>query len=195
MRCPQCQHEIHTQVDEPGQEWHGPGHCHQAFLCTSCAPNNRQNHIKISNPREGSGHKGNMDVSLGKRVEQHGARRQEDRWDGNKLYPHPGVKYQTTIPLMVWFVYDVDVFGGALVGGDDGLSENDWCQFKNYFNDFGILTWDVGNKSKSIDFTDLTIEIKDGAFITHYLDASKVNQYDIPIPHTKFSSSTMYDDS
>ena len=77
-----------------------------------------------------------------------------------KLIP----KYKTKIPLMVRFVDDV--FGIALVGGDDGLSEDDWSQFKNDIDDFGILTWDVEDPSKSTNFLDLTIEIKDGAFIT-----------------------------
>ena len=78
----------------------------------------------------------------------------------HKLIP----KYQTTIPLVVQFVDDG--FGIALVGGDDGLSKNDQCQFKTDIDNFGILRWDVEDPSKSTEFIDLTIEIKDGAIIT-----------------------------
>ena len=65
-------------------------------------------------------------------------------------------KYRTTMPHMVRFVDDI--FGVALVGGDNGLSRNDWCQFKNEIDNFGILTWDAEDPSKSTYFLDLAIK-------------------------------------
>ena len=56
----------------------------------------------------------------------------------HKLIP----RYRTKIPFMVRFVDDF--FGLALVGGENGLSKNEWSQFKDDISDFDILTWQVG---------------------------------------------------
>ena len=74
-----------------------------------------------------------------------------------------------------------DVFGITLVGGADGLSEDGWSEFRNEIDGFGILTWDVEDPSKSTDFLDLMIKIKDGVFITQtYQKAINLYQYLTP---------------
>ena len=61
---------------------------------------------------------------------------------------------------MVRFVDNI--FGVALVGGEDGFSENEWRQFEVDSDDYDIFKWDVNEPSSSINFLDLTIEIEDG---------------------------------
>ena len=59
---------------------------------------------------------------------------------------------------MVRFVDNI--FGVALVGGEDGFSENEWRQFEVDSDDYDIFKWDVNEPSSSINFLDLTIEIE-----------------------------------
>jgi hypothetical protein len=53
-----------------------------------------------------------------------------------------------------------DVFGVWI--GSEAQFEN----FKHDLSNFGILTWDVSNLSKSVNFLDMTISIKDGQIST-----------------------------
>ena len=48
----------------------------------------------------------------------------------------------------------------VLIGGQDGMTEAEWIEFKKDVNTFGILTWDIHEPSHAIDFLDLTVEIK-----------------------------------
>ena len=90
----------------------------------------------------------------------------------HKLIPCYGQK----IPIMYRFVDDI--FGVALVGGEDGFSKNEWDQFKTDIDDFGILRWDVDKPSSSVDFLDLTIKVENGLFTTRmYQKPINIYQY------------------
>ena len=65
---------------------------------------------------------------------------------------------------MVRFVDDF--FRIALVGGESGLNENEWIQFKTDIDNFGILTWEFEEPSTTINFLDLTITIKSNLITT-----------------------------
>jgi len=62
--------------------------------------------------------------------------------------------------------YIDNLFAVFLVGRDDGMSEAEWLEFKNDFDDFGILAWEANKPSTLVDFLDLTVKIKDGSFVS-----------------------------
>ena len=49
--------------------------------------------------------------------------------------------------------------GVVLVGGDDGMTRQEWNAFKKDLAS-GLLTWEVEEPSFSVNFLDLTIHIK-----------------------------------
>ena len=72
-------------------------------------------------------------------------------------------KYGNKIPFLRRFIDDMK--GVVLVGGDDGMTRQEWNEFKKDLA-FGLLTWEVEEPSLSVNFLDLTIEIKNRAFVT-----------------------------
>jgi len=82
-------------------------------------------------------------------------------------------KYGNKLRFLKRFIDDL--FAVVLIGGDDGMSEAEWSQFKKDLNEWTeaedpdsecILTWECDEPSTSVDFLDLTVEIRDGSFIT-----------------------------
>ena len=59
-----------------------------------------------------------------------------------------------------------NIFGIALIGGEDRLSTNKWKTFQADINNFGILRWEVDKPSSRVDFLGLTINIKDGTVVS-----------------------------
>ena len=57
-----------------------------------------------------------------------------------------------------------DIKGIWLMPAENGMEK--WTEFCNDINDFGILTWDISELSKSVDFLDLTITINNGRIET-----------------------------
>ncbi len=85
-------------------------------------------------------------------------------------------RYGNKLPLISRFIGDI--FAVVLLGGDYGMSESEWLQFKNNVDNFGILTWEVDEPSTLVDFLDLTVEIKNGSFITRiYQKPMNLHQY------------------
>ena len=78
----------------------------------------------------------------------------------HRLIPKHGRK----MPLMKRFVDDI--YAIVLVGGADGISGEEWEQFKYDIDDFGILNWNVEDPSLSVDFLDLTLRIEDGNIVS-----------------------------
>ena len=64
--------------------------------------------------------------------------------------------------LLLYCRFIDDIFG-VWIGNRNGMA---WAQFKERCNDFGILKWDFFEPSKSVNFLDLTIYIKDGFILT-----------------------------
>ena len=57
-------------------------------------------------------------------------------------------------------------------------SEQDWLKFKNNVNNFGILKWDFKDPSTSLNFLDLTINIKSNKISTKpYQKGMNLYQY------------------
>ena len=54
----------------------------------------------------------------------------------------------------------------VLCGEENGPSKNEWIQFKNDIDDFGILTWNVEELSSTVDLPNLTTEIENGSITT-----------------------------
>ena len=52
-----------------------------------------------------------------------------------------------------------------MIGREDRFSGNKWKEFEVHIENFGILRWEIDEPSSSVDFFDLTIEIKDGMII------------------------------
>ena len=74
-----------------------------------------------------------------------------------------------------------DIFGIALVGEEDGFSTNEWNQFLDDIDDFGILQWDVNEPSMRVNFLDLTITIEDCIIISRtYQKPGNLFQYISP---------------
>ena len=46
------------------------------------------------------------------------------------------------------------------------MNKTEWLQFKNDVDDYAILTWECNEPSTLVDFLDLTVEIKNGSFVT-----------------------------
>ena len=57
----------------------------------------------------------------------------------------------------------IDDISGVWIGHRNSMA---WAQFKERCNDFGLLEWDFSELSKSVNFLDLTIYIKDGFILT-----------------------------
>ena len=72
--------------------------------------------------------------------------------------------YGKKIPFVVRFVDDI--FGVELVGGEDGFSVDEWSQLQVNIGDYGNLRLDVNEPSLSMNFPNLTIEIKDGTIVS-----------------------------
>ena len=90
-------------------------------------------------------------------------------------------KYGSKIKLLKRFIDDMASV--ILIGGEDGMSALEWIEFKKDVNTFGILTWEIHEPSHTIDFLDLTVEIKDGSIVTRtYQKPMNLYQY-IP-PHS-----------
>ena len=90
-------------------------------------------------------------------------------------------KYGNKLRFLKRFIDDL--FAVVLIGGNDGMSKVEWLQFKKDLDNFedSILTWDCDEPSTSVDFLDLTVEIKDGAFITRtYQKPMNLYQYILP---------------
>ena len=69
-------------------------------------------------------------------------------------------KYESKMPLLVRFIDDI--YGILKLGDDDGMSADELEQFESDLDDFGILTWDMEQPTKSVDFLDLTVTIDSG---------------------------------
>ena len=75
-------------------------------------------------------------------------------------------KYESKIPLLVRFIDDI--YGILKLGGDDGMSADELERFESDLDEFGprILTWDMEQLTKSVDFLDLTVTIDNGKVST-----------------------------
>ena len=85
-------------------------------------------------------------------------------------------KYGTKIPFFRRFIDDM--YAIVLIGGQTGLTASEWAEFKEDLDDFGLLTWEIEEPSHSVNFLDLTIEIRDGHFFTKtYQKPTNLYQY------------------
>ena len=83
------------------------------------------------------------------------------------------------MPVMLRFIDDI--YAIVLVGGKDGISMQRWKEFKEDLCNFGILKWDVGNPSLSVNFLDLTVTIEDGTIRSKtYQKPTNLHQYICP---------------
>ena len=74
-----------------------------------------------------------------------------------------------------------DIYTIVLVGGKDGVSEEDREDFNDDINDFGILKWNVEDPSLTVDFLDLTLTIEDGNIVSKtYQKPLNLYQYICP---------------
>ena len=88
-------------------------------------------------------------------------------------------KYGNKMPLMVRYIDDL--LGVALIGGEDGLSNYEWSNFKRDMDDFGILTWEVNDPSTTVDYLDVTLKIENGEIISKtYQKPINLYQYITP---------------
>ena len=88
-------------------------------------------------------------------------------------------KYGEKMPLLTRFIDDI--FAVILVGGEDGLTPNEWTDFKKDLNSHGILRWTVREPSMSVDYLDLTITIENGNIVTKtYQKPINLYQYITP---------------
>ena len=62
--------------------------------------------------------------------------------------------------------YIDDLLAVALFGGQDCLTPTEWTNFKSDMNNFGILTWDVEEPSRTVDYLDISIKMQNGSFVT-----------------------------
>ena len=70
------------------------------------------------------------------------------------------------------------MFAVILVGGTDGFTLEDLQDFKTDVNNYGLLKWDIGHPSKSVNYLDLTVTIVNGRIETKtYLKPLNLHQY------------------
>ena len=88
-------------------------------------------------------------------------------------------KWSKKMPLLKRFVDDI--FAIIKVGGQDGMTADEWKIFKNDINSFGILEWDIDEPSKQVDFLDLTLWIDGDKILTKtYQKPINLYQYITP---------------
>ena len=87
------------------------------------------------------------------------------------------------MPLMVRYIDDL--LGVALIGGEDGLSNHEWSNFKRDMDDFGILTWEVNDPSTTVDYLDVTLKIENGEIISKTYQ-KPINLYQYITPNSAY---------
>ena len=71
-----------------------------------------------------------------------------------------------------------DIWALALFGGDDGFSPNEFDEFKQDMNNFGLLKWKVNEPSTCVNFLDLTLTIENGLITSKtYQKPTNLYQY------------------
>ena len=85
-------------------------------------------------------------------------------WTIIYFYPHEKndiiLSGAQKMPLLVRYIDDIFLL--ILYGGDDGFTPEEWTQSGNMLNDYGILKWEIGEPSTSVNYLDLTISIENG---------------------------------
>ena len=78
------------------------------------------------------------------------------------FYPHEKnniiLSFAQKMPLLVRYIDDIFLL--ILYGGDDGFTLEEWTQFDNMLNDYRILKCEIGEPSTSVNYLDLTIQLK-----------------------------------
>ena len=75
------------------------------------------------------------------------------------------LSFTLKMPSLVRYIDDIH-FLIILYGGDDGFTPEEWIQFGNMINDYGILKREVEEPSTSVNYLDLTASIENGALVT-----------------------------
>ena len=87
------------------------------------------------------------------------------------------LSFTLKMPSLVRYIDDIH-FLIILYGGDDGFTPEEWIQFGNMINDYGILKREVEEPSTSVNYLDLTVSIENGALVTKtYKKSSSLYQY------------------
>ena len=74
-----------------------------------------------------------------------------------------------------------DIYVIVLVGGEDGISEEEWEKFKYDIDELEILKWNITDLSLSVDSLDLTLTIKHGNIVSKtYQKPLNLYQYICP---------------
>ena len=80
------------------------------------------------------------------------------------IYFYPHKKYNLipsfTLKMQLLVRYIDDIFLLVLYEGDDGFTLEEWIQFGSMINEYEILKWEVGEPSISVNYLDLTAQLK-----------------------------------
>ena len=92
------------------------------------------------------------------------------------IYFYPHKKYNLipsfTLKMQLLVRYIDDIFLLVLYEGDDGFTLEEWIQFGSMINEYEILKWEVGEPSISVNYLDLTAQLK----MERWLPKSTKNQ-------------------
>ena len=68
------------------------------------------------------------------------------------------------MPLLTRFTDDI--FAVVLIGGDYGLSADEWNPFKEDVDNYGTLRWNLDEPSLAVNYLYLAIKFENGHFMT-----------------------------
>ena len=68
------------------------------------------------------------------------------------------------MPLLVRYIDAIFLL--ILHGEDDGFTPEEWTQFSNVMNDYGILKWNIGEPSTPVNYLGMAISIENGMLVS-----------------------------